>query len=86
MRPNEYGQNRYSDKAIELALPLRLLFRTGLRQTQGFLLSLLSLAKLNVEIPHYSTLCRRAAAMRIKPHEVTKFELPCVFGDLLIEP
>jgi len=68
------GQLRYSDIAIELALSLRLLFKLGLRQTEGFLHSLVKLAKLHVEVPHFSTLCRRAAALRIRPLQTRAYD------------
>jgi hypothetical protein len=56
---------RYSDAAILAALSLRAVFGLTLRQTQGFLLSLTRLLGLAIEIPHYSTLGRRAAALRV---------------------
>ena len=53
----------YSDAAILCALSLRVVFRLPLRQTQGFLLSLKQLLGLTIEVPHYSTFCRRAATL-----------------------
>jgi hypothetical protein len=54
---------RYSDVAILCALNIRAAFRLPLRQTQGFLASLVRLLRLSIEVPHYSTLCRRAAGL-----------------------
>lgn len=56
---------RYSDAAILAALSLRAVFGLTLRQTQGFLLSLVRLLGLTIEVPHYSTFCRRAAALEV---------------------
>lgn len=56
---------RYSDAAILAALSLRAVFRLTLRQTQGFLLDLTRMLELAIEVPHYSTFCRRAAALEV---------------------
>jgi hypothetical protein len=56
---------RYSDAAILAALSLRAVFGLTLRQTEGFLLSLKQLLALAIEIPHYSTFCRRAATVEV---------------------
>jgi IS5 family transposase len=55
----------YSDTCIELALTLRTLFHFPLRSTQGFLEGLVSMLKLNLKVPHYSRLSRRAADLKI---------------------
>jgi hypothetical protein len=54
---------RYSDAAILAALGLRAVLGLTLRQTQGFLASLKQLLGLTIEVPHYSTFCRRAGAL-----------------------
>ena len=56
---------RYSDMAILSALSLRAVFGLTLRQTQGFLYDLTRLLGLTVEVPHYSTFSRRAAALAV---------------------
>ena len=56
---------RYSDVAMRAALSLRAVFRLPLRQTQGFLLSLKRLLGLAIDIPHYSTFCRRARSLDV---------------------
>ena len=56
---------RYSDVAILAALSLRAVFGLTLRQTQGFLLSLTRLLGLAIEVPHYSTFCRRAGTLEV---------------------
>lgn len=50
----------YSEKAIEICLTLRAVFRLPLRQTQGFVESLLEMAGFDLKAPDYSTLCRRS--------------------------
>ena len=54
------GQRKYSDLAIKTALTLRLIFSLGLRQTEGFVASLLELMDLDLEAPDHTTLSRRS--------------------------
>ncbi|MBU3032465.1 IS5 family transposase [Paracoccus marinaquae] len=61
------GQRRYSDLAIETCLILRVVFGLPLRQTQGFVRSLLRLIDLAVPVPDFSTLCRRAQSLQATP-------------------
>ena len=63
------AQRRYSDLAIETALTLGLLFHLLLRQTEGFVGSLLRLMDLDLRPPDHSTLSRRAEQLDIR--------LPC---------
>jgi hypothetical protein len=51
----------YSDEAIMSALIIREIYHLPLRALQGFLLSLVSLLRLTIPIPHYSRICRRSA-------------------------
>jgi len=57
----------YSDLAIRCALSLRVVFNLTLRQTQGFLASLASRLLPGLRVPHYSTLSRRAAGLKMPP-------------------
>ncbi|NTJ62556.1 IS5 family transposase [Agrobacterium rhizogenes] len=59
------GQPRYSDLAIETALTLGLVFGSGLRQTQGLLVSVLKLMSLDLAVPDHTTLSRRASKRRL---------------------
>lgn len=52
-------QRAYSDKAIQACLTLKVLFGLALRQTTGFVQSLLELMGLDWSVPDFSTLCRR---------------------------
>lgn len=53
-RPNEY-----SDALIRAALLLKNVFHLTFRSLQGFLESISSMQQLNINIPDYTTLCRR---------------------------
>ena len=53
------GQPRYSNVAILTALTLRMLFHLPLRQTEGFVASLLGLMGLDLNAPDHTTISRR---------------------------
>ena len=55
----------YSDNCVLLALTLRSCFFLPLRATQGLMEELLALMELDLPIPHYSRLCRRAKTVKI---------------------
>jgi hypothetical protein len=59
------GQPRYSALAIETALTLRVVFHSGLRQTEGLIGSLLQLLGLDLPVPDHSTLSRRARTLAV---------------------
>ena len=64
----KHGRGRrftYSDACIELALTLRRLFKFPLRATQGFLEGLVTLMNLKLQVPHYSSLSRRADGLLV---------------------
>lgn len=63
-RTTRGGQPRYSDLAIETALTLGLVFGLRLRQTEGFLASVLNLMGLDLAVPDHTTLSRRARTWR----------------------
>lgn len=54
------GQRRYSDLAIVTALTLRAVFHLPLRQTEGFVASLIRVMDLDLETPDHTTLSRRS--------------------------
>ena len=65
-RPPQRGaQFVYSDQALEWMLTMRVLFGWPLRQTQGFIQSLLALMGLALAVPDYSTLSRRQGALAV---------------------
>jgi hypothetical protein len=59
------AQFEYSDLAIECLLTLRAVYHLTLRATEGFARSLLGLMQVDLAVPDYSTLCRRAATVRV---------------------
>ena len=61
------GQRRYSNLAIRTALTLRVVFSLPLRQTEGFLDSLLRLMGLNLKAPDHTTLSRRNQIVAVPP-------------------
>jgi len=58
-------QQAYSDAAIQTCLTLKVLFGLPLRQTVGFVESLLELVGLDWTVPDYSTLCRRQRTLAV---------------------
>src|SRR4051812_20616309 len=71
--PTQWGaQFEYSDLAIECLLTLRSVYHLTLRATEGFARSLFELMAAGLPTPDYTTLCRRAATVRITlPKEAT---------------
>jgi hypothetical protein len=57
---------KYSDSAIICALTIRSVFGLALRQTVGFMQSLLKLMQLDLPMPKRSTLSRRAAELDVR--------------------
>ena len=60
------AQPIYADIAIETALALRLLFHLPLRQTEGFLGSVLGLMGLALPCPDHTTLSGRNATIVVR--------------------
>ena len=59
------GQPHYSDLAITTALTPRAVFHLELRQTQGLIASILQMLGLDLSVPDYSTLSRRARNLEL---------------------
>ena len=60
------GQPVYSEAAIRACLTIKVLFGLPLRQTTGFVASLLKLADLDWPVPDFSTSCRRQKALAVQ--------------------
>jgi hypothetical protein len=58
-------QQSFSDEAIQTCLTLKVLFGLPLRQTTGFVQSLLRLVGLDWAAPDFSTLCRRQKTLNV---------------------
>ena len=61
------GRRRYSNLAIRTALTPRVVFGLPLRQTEGFLDSLLSLMSRDLKAPDHTTLSRRNQIVVVPP-------------------
>jgi hypothetical protein len=59
-------QPSYSDAAIQTCLTMKVLFGMALRQTTGFVESLLRLIGLDWNVPDFGTLCRRQRTLVVK--------------------
>jgi IS5 family transposase len=68
-QPERFGYRgramRYSDVAIQCGLTIRELFQLPLRSTEGLLRSLVSLLGVALQVPDYSTLCRRQQTLSV---------------------
>ena len=58
-------QKKYGDEAIKLMYMIRQLFNLRLRQTQGFVTSILKIMKIDLEVLDYTTLARRVRGLKI---------------------
>lgn len=59
------GEKQYSDLVIEFCLTIKQVYNLALRQCTGFIKSILALMGLSdLAVPDYSTLCRRASALK----------------------
>ena len=58
-------QPSFSDAAIQTCLTMKVLFGMPLRQTTGFVQSLLGLVGLDWRVPDFSTLCRRQRTLNV---------------------
>ena len=58
-------QPDYSDAAIQTCLTMKVLFGMALRQTTGFVESLLGLIELDWAVPNFSTLSRRQKTLKV---------------------
>jgi hypothetical protein len=59
------GQQRFSDLAIETEQTLRLVFRLPLRQTEGFVRSILTMMRAGLDAPAHTTLSRRSQSLGV---------------------
>lgn len=71
-------QKVYSDECIRCALRIKVLYGLSLRGAKGFLESIIKLARLNLNVPCYTTFCRRQKTLS------SSLEKPKKAGDGLI--
>lgn len=72
-RQKHGGKIIYSDIVIELCLLIREFYQLPYRQTQGFVNSALNLMKLDLQVPDYTTLCRRTPQLSVSLHHKARF-------------
>ena len=66
----------YSDAAVQTCLTMKVLFGMALRQTTGFVESLLGLISLDWDVPDFSTLSRRQKSLVVNiPHRGSQGQL-----------
>ena len=70
------GQPVYSDLAIELCLTLGMVFKQPLRQTQGLMRSIAGLLRVEIAVPHFTTLSRRGNGLSLSARAVSKNAKP----------
>lgn len=66
------GRGVYSEPAIETCLTLRVVFGLALRQTEGFVASILKLLDLDLPVPDHTTLSRRGAGLELVERKVPR--------------
>ena len=80
------GQQQFSEAAIQTCLTLKVLFGMPLRQTTGFVESLLQLVGLDWTVPDFSTLCRRQKTLNVNlPYRGSTGPLNLLIGSTGIE-
>ena len=64
------AQRKFSNLEIETALTLRLVFKLPLRQAEGFLRSVLSMMRVDLDAPDHTTLSRRSQNLSVELRRV----------------
>jgi hypothetical protein len=62
----------YSDLAIETCVTLGLVYKQRLRQTEGFVESIIKLLQLDLQVPDHTTISRRSGKIKISKSFKTK--------------
>ena len=70
------GQPVYSDLAIELCLTFGMVFKQPLRQTEGLMRSIAGLLKVEIVVPHFTTLSRRGNGLTLSAKAAPKNTSP----------
>ena len=66
-RKTRGGQPTYSDLAITVCLTLGVVYKPPLRQTEGFVRSLVKLMGVDIRVPDFSTFSRRGSGLSSSP-------------------
>ena len=59
------ASDHYSDAAIEMIVTIKIVFRLGYRQAAGFVASIFAAMEIDLQVPHYSTVCRRSKELNV---------------------
>jgi hypothetical protein len=74
-RNRQGGQTKYSDIAIQTCLVMRSVYKLPLRQTEGFVNSLIKLLELDISSPDHTTISRRSEDLEVISKSLKK-EVP----------
>jgi hypothetical protein len=66
------GKIEYSDLAIEICSSIKILFKLGYRQTEGFIESLFEIMRVDIPVPSYSQINRRVRKLKISFEKFNK--------------
>lgn len=70
---NQQGaQYYYSDARMEMCQTVKIVFKLGYKQTQGFLESIFEMLQIELPVPSYSEMCKRLSRLKIKERKYTK--------------
>ena len=76
------GQRRFSNLAVETVLVLGALYKLPLRQTEGFVRSLIALMRLELTVPDHTTLARRRRTMQTTDFRTDRPDQTGLFEDV----
>ena len=62
----------YSATAIHCAVVVKSVYRLSLRAAQGYVSSVLSLMRIDLPVPNYSTICRRQGSLTVPNFALSK--------------
>ena len=72
-KTNKFGRPfSFSDAAITTLLMLKFTYRLGFRQVSGFVKSLVSIMGLKIQVPHFTSICKRMKTLEIPKHILSK--------------
>jgi hypothetical protein len=62
---SNHGNQKYSDAVILCGLIIKQIYSLSLRATEGMMASILKLMKISLEVPDYTTFCRRSKTLKV---------------------
>ena len=73
-------QKVYSDECIQCGLRLKAIYGLSLRAVQGFIASIVSMLKLKIKVPNYTTFCRRQRQLKAVLEQPYQSDEPIVIA------